>query len=247
MSILNDPNSMVSCLSSGIEDGGGTLPRHRGSNINMVTGQKHRPIAKVIGNVSTSLPKPQQLVQYQNPSEYLEKNSCSSKVIKANVFFLIIDPYFKIYSFFHFSQCYGMHCRSLLNSPKTILQDKKQAPDPPRRHFTTAITADGAAESTIDEICEHYDALKLAIHHQQMPTHSYDTQMCCQYIHQKAMRQPPQYINPNNCHIAQHQPIYANYNPVPSNSQSMIQHVQTKAEIHAEKPQTINGHEVNYH
>lgn len=124
-----------------------------------------------------------------------------------------------------------------------MVMEKKQAPDPPRRHFNTSITTD-VGDAAIDEICEHYDALKLAVHHHQMPTHTYDPQMCCHYIHQKPMRQSPQYINVNNCHIAQNQPIYANYNPVPNNCQSMIQHVQTTAEVHAEKPQSINGHEV---
>lgn len=81
MSILNDPNGMVSCLSSGIEDGGGTLPRHRGSNINMITGQKQRPIAKVIGNVSSLSKTQQQQIQYQNQTDYLEKNPCATKVI----------------------------------------------------------------------------------------------------------------------------------------------------------------------
>lgn len=87
MSILNDPNNM--CL-SGIEEGGGTLPRHRGSNINMMTGQKQRPIAKVIGNVS-SLSKPhQQQIQYQNQSDYLDKNACATKVASSFITTLLV-------------------------------------------------------------------------------------------------------------------------------------------------------------
>lgn len=57
------------------DQGGGTLPRHRGSSTNLANAQRPRPIAKVIGNVSMTLQQQQQQL-LSNSSDYVnEKNS----------------------------------------------------------------------------------------------------------------------------------------------------------------------------
>lgn len=58
-----------------MEQGGGTLPRHRSSSTNLSGVQRPRPIAKVIGNVSMSLQQQQQQL-LTNSAEFVnEKNS----------------------------------------------------------------------------------------------------------------------------------------------------------------------------
>lgn len=56
------------------DQGGGTLPRHRGSSTNLSSSQRPRPIAKVIGNVSMTLQQQQQQL-LSNSADYVnEKN-----------------------------------------------------------------------------------------------------------------------------------------------------------------------------
>lgn len=73
-------------MSCGMEQGGGTLPRHRSSSTNISSAQRQRPIAKVIGNVSMSLQQQQQQLLSNSADFVNEKNTkvIARILIKAN-------------------------------------------------------------------------------------------------------------------------------------------------------------------
>lgn len=146
-----------------------------------------------------------------------------------------------------------MHCgRPMMGSP-TLIIEKKQAPEPPRRHCSTGLAVGSNVNCSAEQISEHFDAITLSsqhplYHHSKSynsPHHHYPQ---TQYMHQQIH---PQYIAANNCHVshnAQHQPIYANYNVVTQHHMQKQQpptQMQTTVEVHVEKqPASANDSKV---
>lgn len=126
---------------------------------------------------------------------------------------------------------YGISC----NRPRS-----KGAPEPPRR-----LSSDNAGKhtSSIDQICDTYDSLTLS--GQQPKSQFTEQDIYNSYNQMHSM----QFYENSDCQIMtmhQQQPIYANYNVVVNALQSKqsplptmnlsSNHIQTKAEVHAEKP-----------
>lgn len=128
------------------------------------------------------------------------------------------------------SDVYGISCNR---------QRSKGAPEPPRR-----LSSDNAGKHTnsIDQICDTYDSLTLS---GQPPKPQFTEQDIYNSYNQMHSMQ---FYENSDCqmmsmHQQQQQPIYANYNVVVNALQTKqpnlhlsSNHIQTKAEVHAEKP-----------
>lgn len=128
---------------------------------------------------------------------------------------------------------YGINC----NRPRS-----KNAPEPPRR-----LSSDNAGKHTnsIDQICDTYDSLTLSGQPAKQQFTEQDIYNSYNQMHSM------QFYENSDCQMMtmhqqqqqQQQPIYANYNVVVNALQSKqpnmhlsSNHIQTKAEVHAEKP-----------
>lgn len=120
----------------------------------------------------------------------------------------------------------------------------KAAPEPPRR--LSSDTA-GKHANSIDQICDTYDSLTLS--GQPAKTQFTEQDIYNSYNQMHSM----QFYENSDCQMMsmhQQQPIYANYNVVVNALQSKqpsmhltSNHIQTKAEVHAEKPHFSTNHD----
>lgn len=138
-----------------------------------------------------------------------------------------------------------MHCRQIMNSPP--IMEKKQAPEPPRRHCSTGIAVGSGSNCNVDQISEHFDAINLSSQQHMLytPKNSYNSpHHHYQQPHFVSQQVHAQYVAPNIPHHLQHQPIYANYNVMSQHhmqqqqQQQQPMHVQTTVEVHVEKQPT---------
>lgn len=131
-------------------------------------------------------------------------------------------------------QCYGISCE---RPRKKIDEIRSIAPEPPRR-LNSALRPN----SSLDQICEDYDALTLS---NQSGKGTYNSQDIYSYNQIHSMP----YFESSGCNQMSlsmpQQPIYANYNAVVNAMQTQqslpnmqltgANHIQTRAEVHAEK------------
>lgn len=120
------------------------------------------------------------------------------------------------------------------------------APEPPQRNCSTL-----RPNSSLDQICEDYDTLSIG---NQSTKSTYKSQDIYSYSNQ--IHSMPYYDNNNQMSTSMpsaQQPIYANFNAVlnvmqpqpslPNIQMSGANHIQTKAEVHAEKVPFSNSND----
>lgn len=128
------------------------------------------------------------------------------------------------------------------------------APDPPRRHSNSAVRP----SSALDQICEDYDTMTLNDQSIKGSFNSTDIYSYTNQVHNQ-MHSMPYYERSSGCNQMSmslppnQQPIYANYNAVMNaiHSQQTLpkmqaknpKHIQTRAEVHAEKVPFSNGND----
>lgn len=119
------------------------------------------------------------------------------------------------------------------------------APEPPRRHSNSTVRP----SSALDQICEDYDSMTLNDQQTKNAFNSTDIYSYTNQVHNQMHSMP--YYESSGCNQmsmsmpSNQQPIYANYNAVINAMQTQqalpkIQinnpkHIQTRAEVHAEK------------
>lgn len=119
------------------------------------------------------------------------------------------------------------------------------APDPPRRNCSTL-----RPNSSLDQICEDYDALSIG---NQSTKSAYKGQDIYNYSNQ--IHSMPYYDSNKQMSMSMpaQQPIYANFNAttnvmqpqpsLPNIQMTGANHIQTKAEVHAEKVPFANSND----
>lgn len=135
-------------------------------------------------------------------------------------------------------------------SRKKFNEIRSIAPEPPRRHCSNSTLR---PNGSLDQICEDYEAITLSGPSSVKDRAAYNSQDIYGYTSQVQgqmhAQMPPFYDSCNQMSLSMpssaQQPIYANYNAVvsaihPQKSLPNIQmtssnHIQTRAEVHAEK------------
>lgn len=128
------------------------------------------------------------------------------------------------------------------------------APDPPRRHSNSNVRP----SSALDQICEDYDSMTLNDPSTKGSFNSTDIYSYTNQVHNQ-MHSMPYYDSSSGCNQMSmslppnKQPIYANYSAVmnamhsqqtlPKMQMNNPKHIQTRAEIHAEKVPFSNAND----
>lgn len=137
---------------------------------------------------------------------------------------------------------------------KKVDEIRSIAPEPPRRHSNSAVRP----SSALDQICEDYDLMKLNDQSTKGSFNSTDIYSYTNQVHNQ-MHSKPYYDSSSCCNqmsmsLPQNQqPIYANYNAVmnamhsqqtpPKMQMNNPKHIQTRAEVHAEKIPLSNAND----
>lgn len=196
-----------------------TLLRHRGLAISQQQQQQRiKPIAMVKGNVLHPAPQSTDIIDAN------DKSISSDNIV------------------------YDIGCNQRSRS--------KGAPEPPIRHCTDPNVQ--KRNSSLDQLCDTYDSMNLTTVNSVQSHEIYDS------YNQMLSMQSMQYYENKDCHLMQQmgqstqhqQPIYVNYKIVANSKQhhqssmpltNMPNPIQTKAEVHVEKPQisTTNDSKVS--